>query len=114
MAAPLKVRSPGPGVRGAKASTSTGPKPDTLEARLHDAPTLSLNYIRRVHIPCGLHEVLLDHADEAETMARGSSWRGPMGVFPAEELGVSHGIEGHHQAYRCGQGLRLHRRRVGA
>jgi len=30
---------------------------------------LSLNCIRLVHLTGGLHELLLDHADESETMA---------------------------------------------
>jgi hypothetical protein len=46
------------------------PIPDTLSARLHAASTRSLNCIRLAHPPGGLHEPLLDHADESETMAR--------------------------------------------
>jgi hypothetical protein len=55
--------------------------PDTLEARLHAASTLSLNCIRLAHSPGGLHEPLLDHADESETMARDSPCLDPIGVF---------------------------------
>jgi hypothetical protein len=57
------------------------PIPDTLGARLHAASTLSLNCIRLAHPPGGLHEPLLDHADESETMARDSPCLGPTGVF---------------------------------
>src|SRR5688572_22283827 len=41
--------------------------PDTLGAALHATSTLSLNCIRLAHRPCGLHEPLLDHADESDT-----------------------------------------------
>jgi hypothetical protein len=57
------------------------PIPDILGARLHAASTLSLNYIRLAHPPGGLHEPLLDHADESETTARDSPCLGPSGVF---------------------------------
>jgi CspA family cold shock protein len=40
--------------------------PDTLGG-LHAASTLSLNCIRLAHRPCGLHEPLLDNADESDT-----------------------------------------------
>ena len=33
------------------------------------------------HPPGGLHEPLLDNADESETMARDSPCPGPIGVF---------------------------------
>jgi len=41
---------------------------------------LTLNCIRLAHPPGGLHEPLLDHADESETMARDSPCLGPIGV----------------------------------
>ena len=55
--------------------------PDTLGVRLHAASTLSLNCIRLAHPPGRLHEPLLDHADESETLARDSPCLGPRGVF---------------------------------
>ena len=57
------------------------PIPDILRARLHAASTLSLNCIRFAHPPGGPHELLLDHADESEPMARDYPCLGPIGVF---------------------------------
>ena len=62
-------------------SASWRPLPDTLGAHLHAASTLSLNCIRLAHPPGGLHEPLLDHADESETKARDSPCLGPIGVL---------------------------------
>src|SRR6476619_363146 len=68
--------------RSSEAINTRGrPIPDTLGARLHAASTLSLNCIRLAHPPGGLHEPLLDHADESDTMARDSPCLGPIGVF---------------------------------